>query len=847
MSLKVKRLYKDLKPSHYDVSIKFDIPKMTFKGRVELQAKVTKRPSKRITLHLKDLKVLKAQVFILQNKQKKEIKVERINTHNRYQELRLHFDKLIYAGDYLIVIDYEGKINDSLNGIYPSYYKDKKELIILTQFESHYAREALPCVDEPEAKATFKLKLETNHKFNSYISNTPIESQIKGVNKDTVLFEITPKMSTYLLSFVFGNLDFNETITKDQKKIRVYSIMGKKEDTLFALEVARKTLEFYESYFDIKYPLSKCDFIAIPDFASGAMENWGCITFREQALLINKNESSLYMKQYVANVIAHELTHQWFGNLVTMKWWTDLWLNESFASFMSYVAVDNLFPDWKVWKSFIIEEQFVAMSLDQLNNTHPIQVEINHPDEIKTIFDNISYEKGAAIIMMLEDFLGSKTFMAGIRKYLKRNEYSNTLTTDLWQSLSEVSDKNILDFMGSWTSLSGFPEVKVIKHGDNIHFSQKRFLLDRIKETTDNNWPVPINSSFYDLNLLLRSKEANLKIEDSNNPVLINKGHRSFYRVNYDNQIIKDVKDYGLIKLDLLDRVGFLSDIFEISKTNEISIVTYLDLIKDLSDLTDLEDWQLIAGSLNTIKVVFNDQDLFEKMSPFIESLISKQLKRLGFKSKSKDTIFDTLLRPLILAMAVRSFNQDFKDYASEMFKKDPSLVNVSPEIRPVIYAQISKNNNPEDYDKLIKLHEESNNPEVKNYLLGSITDFKDQKLIDKTINYLKSDKIRSQDIHYWISHLFLNDQAKDKIWLWLKDNWSNLKLMTGEDLSFYRTPIYVARFYSNKAFKKEFVYFFKSVMTPSLERSFKQALEILDWQSNWKENDLDKIKKYFK
>ena len=455
MSRNVKRLFADLKPTSYNIKLDLDIKNMTFEGHVDLNAKITKRPSKRITLHQKNLNFSKARVFLLKNNQKEEIEVLRINKQAKFDEVRIHFKELIYPGEYLISIDYGSSITATLNGIYPSYYNHRKDIILATQFESHFAREAFPCIDEPEAKAVFKLSLITD-KFNSYISNTDIESQKTVKGRVHTSFLVTPKMSTYLVAFVIGNFDFSETYTRDQKRLRVYSVHSK-EQTLFALEVAKKTLEFYEDYFAIKYPLNKCDFIAMPDFASGAMENWGCIIFREHALLIDPNQSTLFIKQYVASVIAHELTHQWFGNLVTMKWWNDLWLNESFATFMSYVAVNKLFPKWEIWKSFIIEEQFVAMNLDQLLNTHPIQVKINHPDEIKSIFDSISYEKGASVLMMLEDYLGSKTFMQGIQKYLKKYEYGNCETLDLWTALSNVSDKNVEDFMSKWISLSGFP------------------------------------------------------------------------------------------------------------------------------------------------------------------------------------------------------------------------------------------------------------------------------------------------------------------------------------------------------------------------------------------------------
>ena len=284
-------------------------------------------------------------------------------------------------------------------------------------------------------------------------------------------------MSTYLLAFVYGDMEYLESKTSAGVVVRSYATKDNVAHTKFALECAVKTLEFFNDYFAIEYPLAKCDLVALPDFASGAMENWGCITFRETALIVDPKNTSLVTKQYVALVVAHELAHQWFGNLVTMRWWTDLWLNEGFASWIEYLAVDKLFPNWDVWTQFIVDEQEQGLRPDSLRNTHPVEVAINHPDEIRTIFDSISYQKGSSVINMLHRYLGPDTFRAGLRSYLKTHEFGNTDTVDLWSALEKVSRKPVKKFMHAWTSQAGFPIVHASIKGRHLELKQQQFFL----------------------------------------------------------------------------------------------------------------------------------------------------------------------------------------------------------------------------------------------------------------------------------------------------------------------------------------------------------------------------------
>ncbi len=363
MKTSVKQLYDQFKPKHYLLSIQPDKLKKTFKGKVTIEGIKVGPTSQRIVFHQSSLKVTKATLSYNDKKTTYDIKVTSINTHEKLQELRLHTADKLRPGKYTIELSFNGKITRQMNGIYPCFYKEgkKDKELIATQFESHHAREVFPCIDEPAAKATFELILHTP-KEDVVIGNTKVATEVVQNNMKTTTFETTPKMSTYLLAFVTGDLKFKEAKTKQGVTVRTYATSDKIEHVDFALEMAVKCLDFYNSYFGIDYPLEKCDLIALPDFAAGAMENWGCITFREQALLVDTKNTSLANKQYVALVVAHELAHQWFGNLVTMRWWTDLWLNEGFASWMEYLAIDKIFPEWQLWIQFAVDEQHQALA-----------------------------------------------------------------------------------------------------------------------------------------------------------------------------------------------------------------------------------------------------------------------------------------------------------------------------------------------------------------------------------------------------------------------------------------------------------------------------------------------------
>lgn len=849
MGKKVTRLYEQFQPENYHLVLHPDRGAMAFRGTVIIKGRKTGRPAQRLTFHQKDLKITSAIVTKHDKTGEKTVKITRINNQGSLDEVRLHAEAMIYPGDYTVTMEFEGEITRPMQGIYPCFFKDggKDKQLIATQFESHHAREAFPCIDEPEAKATFDLTLTTQAK-ETVISNTPVKEQATKGKIQTTTFETTPKMSTYLLAFVYGEMEYKESKTKEGTVVRCYATPANVGYTDFALDCAVKTLEFYNSYFDIPYPLAKCDFIALPDFASGAMENWGCITFREQALLVDPKNTSLHLKQWVANVVAHELTHQWFGNLVTMRWWTDLWLNESFASWMSWLAVDHLFPEWKVWTQFIVDEQGLALKLDALEHTHPIEVEVKHPDEIRTIFDAISYEKGASALLMLHDYLGDADFRDGLRLYLKRHAYSNTDTVDLWKAWEEVSGKPVTKFMSAWTTQSGYPIVQANIAGDNPGLKQERFYLNPAADKKEATWPIPLLPSQKLDFATLDTAEQPIGVESLSDEFLLNHNRTSFFRAIYDaRHLEKLAKAVSAGKLNNLDRLGLLSDSFEAAKAGYGSTVDTLKLLDAYGNEDSPVVWDIMSGGIGSIRLVMNDDSVRKDLKPLVRRLTAKQLKRLGWKEQPGDSHFDLLLRPIVLGLSSFSEEPSVIKEAKKRFADMKKPEDIHPDLRGVVYGTIARQGGKPEFDKMVAMHNASTNSEERVTLGGALTGFKQPELIKRALAMIMSDDVRLQDVSYWIAYSFGNRHARKTTWKWMVDNWGWLEENIGTDLGFFRMPIYAGRAFSDESFLPEFKAFFESHMSVAFERPVNQAIETIQWQAAWKKRDLTAIKKYLK
>ena len=869
MAKNVRRLAAQFRPDHYVLELVPDKAKMRFSGVVIVTGHKSGKPSRRITLHQSGLKITKAHLTKHDKKDDLTIEIDRINHHKSYEEVRLHSSKLLYPGRYTITLDFEGQITRVMSGMYPCFFKHqgKEKKLIATQFESHHAREVFPCIDEPEAKATFDLTMVTP-KDETVIANTPIKKQVTSGKKQVTIFETTPKMSTYLLAFVYGEVGFKEARTADGVVVRTYATPDNVEFTDFALDVAVKCLEFYNNYFGIPYPLKKCDLIALPDFASGAMENWGCITFREQSLLVDPANTSLANKQYVAMVIAHELAHQWFGNLVTMRWWTDLWLNEGFASWIEYLAVDHIFPDWQMWTQFIVGEQQQAMKLDALEHTHPIEVEVKHPDEIRTIFDAISYSKGSSVIHMLHGYLGPKMFQEGLSFYLQQHAYSNTDTVDLWSALEETSGRPVRKFMHDWTSQPGFPIIHANINEEGVDLSQERFFFNPKARTNLKSpiWPVPLLAHEAEMPDILHAPKLQGKLP-ANAHFKLNRHQGGFYRVLYNasyQQRLKELVQRG--QLEAQDRMGLLNDSFEAAKAGYGDTAEALNLLQVFTTEDNAAVWEIIASDLGSVRAVMDDEELREAMKPFVRKLTAKQIDRLGWRPRTKESHFDTLLRPTVLGMAAAADDPDVVKECWRQFRAmhrpedidadlrsvpdAPSVrrgMDVDPDLRGVVYGTVARLGGESEFEKLLGMHNRTTHSEQRITIAAALTGFKQPELIKRALEFICSPKIRAQDIAYWVAYSFMNRHAKYETWEWLKNNWEWLSKTLGEDLSFYRFPIYAARAFSNEEFLKEYKDFFEPKRGPAIDRSINQGIEIIEWQSAWKKRDFKEVMAFFK
>jgi puromycin-sensitive aminopeptidase len=560
---------------------------------------------------------------------------------------------------------------------------------------------------------------------------------------------------------------------------------------------------------------------------------------------MDPDNTSLMTKQYVAIVVAHELTHQWFGNLVTMRWWTDLWLNEGFASWMEYLAINHFFPEWDLWTQFAVDEQQAAMRADALEHTHPVEVTVNHPDEIRSIFDMISYQKGASMIHMLHEYLGAEPFRDGLRHYLKTHSYKNTDTVDLWQALEDVTQKPVKSFMGAWTSQSGFPILDVEAVDDHLKITQSKFVANPASKERESAtiWPVPLLANGLD-RAIIDKKQTNVPFTGTTPPIKLNVGQEGFYRVNYSHSMQQtqlEALDAGL--LSSLDRMSLLADSFEITKAGYQPVNEYLELLDHFKNEDTLSVWEIIAGSIGAIRSVLSvsdtDDTLRDTMKPHIRELVQPQLARLGWDEKKDEPHFDTLLRPIIVGIAAGSDDESILDNIADAYKTRLQGGNIDPNMRGIVYSTAARKGGVQQFDELLNMYKETDSSDEKLSLTAGMTSFEQPELHQRVLDLIKSDTVRTQDNGYWIAYSFMNRHGRAATWAWMKDNWGWMKDVMGTDLSFSRMPIYAARNFADPKLIADYESFFASRIDPGLERAYNQGLEIAQTACAWRQRDL--------
>jgi len=813
----------DVIPINYALTFEPDLKKFIFSG-TEIITADCKKPTNIISMNCAELKIISCNI----KSKGTSIKSTPI-LNEKKEEIQIKLGEKI-KGRVIITIEFQGILNDRLLGFYRSQYQQngKTKYLATTQFEAADARRAFPCWDEPEAKATFEISIIVNNKF-SAISNMPVKSKKKIGSKTIYNFAKTPIVSTYLIYLGVGEFEYlTSKIGKTQ--IRVIATKGNKSKGKFSLELGKKLLTSYEKYFGIKYPLPKLDLIAVPDFAAGAMENWGAITFRETILLYDPKTSSTRTKQFIAEVISHEIAHQWFGNLVTMKWWNDLWLNESFATFMATKFVDKFYPEWDLWDQFVEDAMNVAMSLDSLKTTHPIDVKVNSPAEIREIFDAISYDKGGCVLRMLEHYVGEPNFQKGLKKYLSDFKYKNAAGQDLWNAIGNASGMPVSSMVHTWLKQPGFPLIEVHQDGNILKLKQKRYLLESDKKFSKGLWSVPISLGLDDAisKKLFTKKSMTVKLPKNTVGFVANYGRKGFYRVKYDEGILLDLKMLVDEKrIPAIDRWAIQNDLFSLCVSGDEQIRNYLDF----SDAYFNEDSYLatvnVAHNLASLYFRAFDEKFVEEIRIYAVNYFKKILFNLGWDPKKSDKHTDALLRSFVISALGKMGDDEITDEALRRYKKFlKSPGSIPPDLVEPICSIAAWNGNSKTHAELIKLYKNAKTMEEKLRFLGALCGFKDKKLLLKSLDFSQTSNVRSQNMQLPIMRVAANPYGDKVLWPWLKKNWKKLNKKVGHGNPLFNRIVASISSVADDSMEKEIKIFFKKNPTPGTERTQAQTLE---------------------
>ena len=823
----VTRLITEFTPEHYNLSLVIDRPGRSFTGTVSVIGTVI---GTKAILHANGLAV------------------ESITVDGKASEWQYGKDDQLIIGNlspgkHIIVIGYAGKINDQLHGLYPCKYTagDQQKELLATQFESHYAREVLPCVDEPAAKATFDVTLTTEQGV-TVLGNMPVKNQRVEDELLVTSFETTPKMSTYLLAFVIGELQSKTGTTKDGVEVNVYATPAQPANSLdFALEHGIKTIEFFNDYFGVPYPLPKSDQVALPDFANGAMENWGLITYRESALLYNPAITSIAAKQYIATVISHELSHQWFGNLVTMAWWDDLWLNESFATIMEYICVDALYPDWNVWLDFNTNESVYALRRDSLAGVQSVKVAVNHPDEIQSVFDGaIVYAKGARLMQMMQRYVGDAAFKEGLKSYFKTHAYGNTTGSDLWDALQAASGKNVSEFMERWLTQSGFPVVKAKLNGGNIELSQRQFLIGP-STPSDKLWPIPLGTPLQTLPELFTEKHSAYAV-DTHKPFRLNTHDTAHYITNYSSDLL--AKILAGIKngnADVTERAQIIKERSLLVKSDEAGSETLIDLLQSYTNETNEKVWGMISGALGDLKRFVDPNSAPEAALKKLATTLAEPLYgTLGWDQLPNESTDDTMLRATIIGTMIYGEHAGAISEARLRYATQ-DINDMDAELRGLILiAEVRHGDTTEAIDTLLELYKTSASVDLKHDICDAICSTRDEKQIQRLLDLLKDTAlIRTQDTAMWYVRLLNNRDGRTATWQWLQNNWDWVKTTFSGDKSYDTFPRVTAQILATRDQLNEYKAFFEPMLgDPGLKRAISVGVNDIEARVHMIETD---------
>ena len=835
-------------PENYKLNFTPDLATATFTGEETIHIRVL-QPTSQIVLNAAAINFQSAEITSGGATQTAKVTLDEPN-----ETATLAVEQPLKPGAATIHIRYSGILGNDLRGFYLGKDEEGRKYAT-TQFEATDARRAFPSFDEPAYKATFDvtvvapqdLTVISNGKM---ISDTPED----GAGKHTVHFATSPKMSSYLVAVIVGHFEYVEG-SADGIPIRVFSPQGRKEMGTYALEAAEHILHYYDQYFGIKYPYGKLDLIGLPDFSAGAMENTACITFRESLLLLDPEHASVQTHKSVASVIAHEMAHQWFGDLVTMQWWNDVWLNEGFATWMSSKPLEAWKPEWQSQLD-VVQDTVRALSTDSLTNTRPIHQEVDTPREIQGLFDAIAYQKAAAVLGMLEADLGPQTFQAGVNQYLKAHAYANAAAADFWGALAHASKKPVDKIMPTFVNQPGAPIVSVNNqcagNTTEVTLQQQRYFYDRAKFAagTDELWEIPVclKSGAKDVAhaaekcVLLSQKEETFKLPGCATWVMANAGAKGYYRSSYQPSTVHALSRDAESALTPAERIMLLADAWAAVRVGRESIGDYMALAEDLqSDRNPAVMRQLLA-QLDYVNRYLVDSGDRAQYQDWVRRLLEPAAKKLGLEPKPGENIEQKSLRSAVLR-ALGAIGKDPEVLTEARQQASQALENPSaadPELASVFFALAAENGDAALYDEVLASLKSAKTPEQYNRSLGTLADFTDPKLLQRTLDYAVSPDVRSQDAMRLVSGVMQNPAGRDLAWEFIHSHWTDVENAGGPFAS--GQLVRAAGSFCDASQVDVVKDFFSNHQGRAASRSLRQSLELINECADLKSQQSPKL-----
>lgn len=857
-------LPKNVKPLHYDLTLEPNFETFKYDGHVTIDLDVLE-DTKSITLNTVEIEIHETTIS---TDAATVSSSPTVTTDEEAQTTKVEFEQVIPAGSKAkLYHKFTGVLNDKMAGFYRSSYKNEKgeeKWMATTQMEPTDARRAFPCWDEPALKATFTVTLIADHHL-TCLSNMDVSgekdvhSKITGKKRKAVSFNKSPLMSTYLLAFIVGELHYVET-NAFRVPVRVYSPPNQVlEHGRFAADLGAKTLEFYEKEFASEFPLPKMDMVAIPDFSAGAMENWGLVTYRVVDLLFDEKTASANTKQRVAEVVQHELAHQWFGNLVTMDFWDGLWLNEGFATWMSWYSCNVFFPEWKVWEGYVTDNLQSALGLDGLRSSHPVEVPVKSAEEVNQIFDAISYSKGSCVIRMISKYLGEDVFMEGIRCYLKKHAYGNTTTEDLWDALSDASGKDVVRLADIWTKYVGYPVLTVTEDEANssIHVKQNRFLRTAdVKPDEDKTlFPVVLGlrtEKGVNGSLTLDKREETFPVP-SLDFFKLNADHSGIYRTSYSPSRLQKLGENakaGLLSVE--DRAGMIADAGALSAAGYQKTSGVLALVKGFDAEPEYVVWDEIAARIGAIRStwIFEPEPTKAALKAFQRDLCSAKAHKLGWTFSESDGHIAQQFKALMFGNAASAGDEATKKAAFEMFEAFAAgdREALHPNLRAGVFSVVLQYGGTKEYDAIVREYETGKNSDERNTALRALGRARAPELIQRSLAYSLSKEVRDQDIYLPLSGLRTHREGIEAFWAWVKENWELLRKKMPPSFTMLGSTVMMATSgFTREEQLSDVQKFFAEKSTKGFDRNLAQSVDAVSAKIKHLERDRGDVEAWLK